>query len=89
MARKSSHRTDEWADGSMVGNQFTREQEAGQPASAQPAPNGSWFDRTQQHLVAMHLIDHPDEIVTFSHSPHHVTVRLSNGREYCLTKERL
>ena len=55
----------------------------------QPSPIDGWFAQTWQYLLVTHLIDHSNEIVAFTHSPRSVTVRLSNGQEYCLDKERL
>lgn len=60
-----------------------------QTAPLQPSSPGRWFDRTWQHLFVAHLVNGPDEIVAYTQSPSSVSVRLSNGAEYCLSKGKL
>lgn len=60
-----------------------------QTAPLQPSSSGGWFDRTWHYLFVAHLLNHPDEIVAYTQSPSSVSVRLSNGAEYCLSKGKL
>jgi hypothetical protein len=53
------------------------------PSHSLPLP--SWFARTCAFLG----VTDPNAIVTFSHSAGGVTVKLSSGEEYCLSKDRL
>lgn len=75
-------------DLTVPSGQIASEGGIGQPVPPRPAPR-SWFARTWQYLFVRHLLDNPDQIVTFSHSGHSITVRLANGSEYCLMKANL
>lgn len=66
-----------------------KEEGAVQTAPLQPSPSRGWFALTWHYLFITHHLNDPDEIVTFSHAPQSVTVRLANGREYCIDKGRL
>lgn len=81
-------RADRDAQDVSTGVTDTREG-AVQTAPLQPSLASGWFDRTWHYLSVAHLLNSPDEIVAYIQSPSSVSVRLSSGAAYCLSKGKL